>query len=74
VCEVTDKSTLLQFVAQGLGLALAPSWVKAIAPPGVSIIPFAPCDTMIDLYLAYRKLGNSETVNRFIDSVRKFAD
>ena len=70
VCEVIDKSTLLQFVAHGIGIAIAPEWVKNIAPPGVSLVPFEPCENLIDLYVAYRKLGNSETVKRFIDTVR----
>ena len=70
VCEVIDKFTLLQFVAHGIGIAIAPEWVKNIAPPGVSLVPFEPCENLIDLYVAYRKLGNSETVKRFIDTVR----
>ena len=73
VCEIIDKSTLLQFVAQGLGIALAPAWVKNIAPPGVSFVPFEPCENLIDLYVAFRKSGNSDTVKRFVDTVRKSA-
>jgi len=71
VCEIIDKCTLLQFVAHGIGIALAPEWVKNITPPGVSIVPFEPCENLIDLYLAFRKSGNSETVKRFIRTVRK---
>ncbi len=44
VCEIIDKSTLLQFVAHGLGIALAPAWVQSIAPSGVVFVPFEPCD------------------------------
>ena len=73
VCELIDKSTILQFVAQGLGIALAPDWVRNIAPPGVAFIPFKPYDTQIDLYLAFRKSGNSDSVNRFINTVRTVA-
>ncbi|XAT59992.1 LysR family transcriptional regulator [Rhodobacteraceae bacterium Araon29] len=73
VCEVIDKSTLLQFVAHGLGIALAPAWVKNIAPPGVSLVPFEPCENLIDLYVAFRKSGNSDTIKRFVDTVRKSA-
>ena len=69
VCEIIDKSTLLQFVAHGLGIALAPAWVKNIAPSGVSFVPFEPCENLIDLYVGFRKLGNSDTVKRFIDTV-----
>lgn len=70
VCEIIDKSTMLQFVAQGLGIALAPAWVRNIAPLGVSFVPFEPCENLIELYVAFRKSGNSETVKRFVDTVR----
>ena len=71
VCEIIDKSTLLQFVAHGLGIALAPAWVKNIAPSGVSFVPFEPYENLIDLYVGFRKLGNSDTVKRFIDTVKE---
>jgi DNA-binding transcriptional LysR family regulator len=70
VCEIIDKSTLLQFVAHGLGIALAPAWIQNIAPPGVVFVPFEPCDDQIDLYVAFRKSGNSDTVERFVEAVR----
>ncbi|PYG33148.1 LysR family transcriptional regulator [Pelagimonas varians] len=73
VCEIIDKSTLLQFVAQGLGISLVPDWVKNIAPPGVSFVPFEPCKNQIDLYVAFRKAGNSDTVKRFVDTVKATA-
>ena len=73
VCEIIDKSTLLQFVAYGLGIALVPAWVKNIAPSGVSFIPFEPCENLVDLYVASRRLGNSDTVKRFVDTVRATA-
>ncbi len=73
VCELIDKSTLLQFVAHGLGLALAPAWVQNIAPPGVTFVPFEPCATPIELYVAFRKARNSETVERFLEVVRTAA-
>lgn len=74
VCEIIDKSTLLQFVAHGLGIALVPAWVQKIAPPGVTFVPFEPCSTPIELYVAYRKIGNSDTVERFLDVVRTATD
>ena len=70
VCEIIDKSTLLQCVAQGLGISLVPAWVMNIAPPDVSFVPYAPCENLIDLYVAFRKSGNSDTVKRFVDTVR----
>lgn len=74
VCEIIDKSTLLQLVAHGLGIALAPAWVQNIAPPGVTFVPFEPCNNPIELYVASRKTGNSDTVERFLDVVRQAAD
>ena len=73
VCEIIDKSTLLQFVAHGFGIALVPAWVKNIAPSGVSFIPFEPRENLVDLYVASRRLGNSDTVKRFVDTVRATA-
>ena len=58
-------------MAQGLGIALAPKWVQNIAPPGVCFVPFEPLENNIDLYLAFRKSGNSKTVENFIETVRK---
>ena len=73
VCEIIDKSTLLQFVAHGLGIALAPAWVKNIAPPGLSFIPFCDRAKSIELYVAQRKSGNSTVVDTFIDAAREAA-
>ena len=73
VCEIIDKSTMLQFVAQGLGIALAPAWVRNISPLGVSFVPFEPCENLIELYIAFRKPGNSDTVKRFVETVRTIA-
>lgn len=73
VCEIIDKSTMLQFVAQGLGIALAPAWVRNISPLGVSFVPFEPCENLIELYIAFRKAGNSDTVKRFVETVRAIA-
>ena len=73
VCEIIDKSTMLQFVAQGLGIALAPAWVRNISPLGVSFVPFEPCENLIALYIAFRKAGNSDTVKRFVETVRTIA-
>lgn len=74
VCEIIDKSTLLQFVAHGLGIALAPAWVQNIAPAGVTFVPFEPCGNQIELYVAFRKSGNSGTLKGFLDVVRATAN
>ncbi|WP_142847056.1 LysR family transcriptional regulator [Telmatospirillum sp. J64-1] len=71
VCEVMDKSTLLRFVAHGLGIALVPEWVKNIAPPGVTFVPFQSCGNVIELHVAYRKSNTSNTLGSFLDVVRE---
>lgn len=71
VCEVIDKSTLLQFVLQGLGIALAPAWVEAIAPSGLSFIPFETGQRRISLYVAYRAAGNHPIIEEFVNDVRE---
>ena len=73
VCEVIDKSTLLQFVLHGLGIALAPAWVQTIAPPGLSFMPFEHSDNDIKLYVAFRTMGNSELVAEFVEIVSAVA-
>jgi len=73
VCEIIDKSTLLQFVAHGLGIALAPAWVKNIAPSGLSFIPFSHSEKSIELYVAQRKSGNSSVVDTFVEAARHAA-
>lgn len=73
VCEIIDKSTLLQFVARGLGIALAPAWVKNIAPSGLSFIPFSHSEKGIELYIARRKSGNSSVVDKFAETARHAA-
>ena len=70
MCEVIDKSTLLQFVAHGLGIGLAPAWVKEIAPPGVSFVPYENGDQRIELHIACRAKGNSHLVSSFIAIVK----
>ena len=73
VCEVIDKSTLLQFVLHGLGIALAPAWVQSLAPPGLSFVPFAHGESRIELYVAYRSTGNNEIVGEFVNDVKGVA-
>jgi DNA-binding transcriptional LysR family regulator len=74
ICEVIDKSTLLQFVTKGLGIALAPAWVKNIAPTGVRFVPYSPDQKQIELYIAKRKSGNSPIVDEFISTAKLAAE
>jgi DNA-binding transcriptional LysR family regulator len=67
VCEVIDKSTLLQFVGHGLGIAMVPEWVKRIASPDIAFVPFETSSELIELHLTFRKTGNSNSVDRFVE-------
>ncbi len=69
VCEVIDKSTLLQFVAHGLGIALAPAWLKTLAPSDVAFVPFETNGKTIDLYVARRTAEKSAAVGEFVKIV-----
>lgn len=70
VCEVIDKSTLLQFVSHGLGIAMVPEWVRRIASPDVSFVPFETSSDAIELHVAFRKVGNSNSLDRFVEIVK----
>ena len=63
----------MQFVAQNLGIGLAPQWIKKISPGGLAFIPFMPGDAYLDMYIAYRKNGNSPTANGFIHASKEIA-
>ena len=73
VCEVIDKSTLMQFVGHNLGVGLVPAWVKQISPGGLKFVPYESGGKQIDLYLAYRNRGNVETVDSFIQLAKQKA-
>lgn len=69
--EVIDKSTLMHFVKQGLGIGLAPKWVENISPGGLAFIPYIAEQVDIGLYIAYRKNGNSQTIDEFIEVAKQ---
>lgn len=70
VCEVIDKSTMLQLVAHGIGIALAPAWVQTLSPKGLKFIPYRESVPEIELYISYRTAGNAKEVLAFIDAVK----
>jgi len=73
ICEVIDKTTLMQFVAKGLGLALAPAWTERIAPDGLAFVPYRQGTQGIDLYIARRKKDDSKTIDAFVAAVKEAA-
>lgn len=70
VCEVIDKSTMLQLVAHGIGIALIPAWVQSLSPKGLKFVPYRESVREIDLYISYRTAGNAKEVLAFIDAVK----
>ena len=73
VCEVIDKSTLLQFVAHGLGIGLVPSWTRNISPPGLSFVPFSGENSQVQLFIAHRTGTSSSTVDVFLNHAKNAA-
>ncbi len=69
-CEVIDKSTMLQLVAHGVGIGLAPGWIRTLAPAGLSCIPYQTDSQRIELYVARRATANSKMVEEFVDVVK----
>lgn len=72
-CEVIDKSTMLQLVAHGVGIGLAPAWIRALAPAHLSCIPYQTDGQSIELYVARRAAGNSKMVDAFVNVVKDVA-
>lgn len=70
-CEVIDKSTMLQLVAHGVGIGLAPAWIRALASSQLSCIPYQTDSQPIELYVARRASGNSNMVEEFVDVVKE---
>ncbi len=70
VCEVIDKSTMLQLVAHGIGIALTPAWVQSLSPKGLKFVPYRESVQEIDLYISYRTAGNAKEVLAFIEAVK----
>jgi DNA-binding transcriptional LysR family regulator len=73
-CEVIDKSTMLQLVAHGIGIALTPAWVQSLSPKGLKFVPYRESVQEIDLYISYRTAGNAKEVLAFIDAVKRVSE
>lgn len=74
VCEVIDKSTMLQLVAHGIGIALIPAWVQSLSLKGLKFIAYRESVQEIDLYISYRTSGNAKEVLAFIDAVKRVSE
>jgi DNA-binding transcriptional LysR family regulator len=61
---------MLQLVAHGVGIGLAPAWIRALAPAHLSCIPYQTDGQSIELYIARRAAGNSKMVDEFVNIVK----
>ena len=52
--EVAETSTLVTFVAAGLGVAIVPEPVASLGVPGATYRPLSPAGTGVDLAVALR--------------------
>lgn len=66
------KTTQLSLVEAGLGVALVPASMRAIAPPGVRFIPLTGTDNATSVAMLYRR-GASTLVDGFADALRSTA-
>lgn len=62
--EVAETSTMVTFVAAGLGLAVVPEPVSALAIPGVRYLPLRPARLGVDLATATRSGAPPPQVER----------
>ena len=67
--EVTETSTLVTFVAAGLGAAVVPEPVARLGVPGVTFCPLAARDARIELAVGRRSDEDSPTVARAVELV-----
>lgn len=65
--EVAETSTLVTFVAAGLGIAVVPEPVAGLGVAGVRYVPLAARDARIDLLAAVRRDDDSASLRRALD-------
>ncbi len=59
--EVAETSTLVTFVAAGLGVAVVPEPVGTLGVPGVAYRPLSPADAGVELAVALRAVTSGRT-------------
>ncbi|MFT4082971.1 MAG: LysR substrate-binding domain-containing protein [Nocardioides sp.] len=69
--EVAETSTLVTFVAAGLGVALAPEPVAALGISGATYRPLAPARLGVDLLVARRAGDDSPLLDRATRTLRE---
>jgi len=71
--EVAETSTLVTFVAAGLGVAVVPEPVARLGVPGATYLPLAARDAHIDLAAAVRADDDSPALARALDILTALA-
>jgi len=72
--EVAETSTLVTFVAAGLGVAVAPEPVAALGISGATYRPLQPARLGVDLLVAVRAGDDSPQLARALDTLRRLVD
>ena len=72
VIEVRETSTLVTFVAAGLGVALVPASVRSLGIDGVAYLPLTRPAVSVELVLATRAGESAPLVGRVTDLVAGF--
>ncbi|WP_206957854.1 LysR family transcriptional regulator [Trinickia acidisoli] len=70
--EAQQASTLVGLIATGLGMALVPASLRAIAVPGVTFRTLADDDTTTTLYVAHRYGDVNARVTQFVELALSF--
>jgi len=72
--EVAETSTLVSFVAAGLGVALVPASVQHLRITGAEYRPLAGASPMVELAVATRQGETSPAVRRVLELAREVID
>lgn len=73
VAEVAETSTLVSFVAAGMGVALVPESVRQLRITGATYRPLAGPPPVVDLAVAVRRDDASPVVRRVVALLRELA-
>jgi|TARA_B110000879_G_scaffold6858_1_gene8765 DNA-binding transcriptional LysR family regulator len=73
IMEVIDKSTTMQLVARGIGVAFVPEWMGTMYMPNLPLKPLAEEDLKLSFGVAWREYDLSESLREFLIPVRERA-
>ncbi|WP_305784058.1 LysR family transcriptional regulator [Symbioplanes lichenis] len=72
IIEVRETSTLVTFVAAGLGVALVPASVRSLGIDGVAYVPLTGVAPTVELVMATREGDTSPGVRRVADVIEEY--